>query len=574
MNKYPIKTVGEIVELHYGKGIARNERSVTGKYPIFGANGVLGHTDKYLIDSDVIIIGRKGSAGELTKTSGRSWPSDVTYYVKGNEVVDLDYLFYLFKKLNLPKLAVGVKPGINRNRVYEIEVPVPTISEQKKIVEKLEKLLAKLDRAKLLRHEAEQDTHHLFSSELRRILKESRRKGWQSWKLEDLTIDKKTGIKVGPFGSSLKKNELSSVGSVRVLFIENIVKNYFDDSKKKYITKHKYEELKSFTVEPGDILITMMGTIGRTGIVPSDIDQAIISSHLTRIRLDKSKVLPEYINAFLQSEELLAILFSEAKGAIMKGLNSKIIRELEFPVPPLAEQKKIISRLDLLLKNLNKIRFLQKTTQDRFGNLEGAILSAAFNEAFITSPIRVERKREEWFAIKQGVGAVLEKLAQTQFERGEMVIAKYTYFLQEIFKVPLGLHFVRHNFGPYDPDIKRAITASAFNKDKFFKVKGSGEQQVYSLGDNAEQLFKYSSHILRDSRAALSNLIKYTGSAKSVDIERLATVCKIIQDIKNTDIDKIMSEMQQWKGERFTKEQVKKTLEFIIQQGWNKALLN
>src|SRR3990167_3297802 len=142
------KKLGDVIELHYGKGIARHDRKSNGKYPIYGANGELGRTDKYFIEGEAIIVGRKGSAGEVIRVSGKFWPSDVTYYVFGNKKIDLNFLFYFFRHTNLTKFAVGVKPGINRNRVYELQIPLPPLPTQKKIVAKLEALLGKIKEAK------------------------------------------------------------------------------------------------------------------------------------------------------------------------------------------------------------------------------------------------------------------------------------------------------------------------------------------------------------------------------------------------------------------------------------------
>lgn len=146
-NNWFIKKLGELIELKYGKAIHKHERKLDGKYPIYGANGELGRTDKYLIDDNAIIIGRKGSVGELTLVSGKFWPSDVTYYVLGNDKVDVNFLYYLLKQINLKRLAKGVKPGINRNKVYDLEVLIPSLQEQRKVVFKLEKILAKIKHA-------------------------------------------------------------------------------------------------------------------------------------------------------------------------------------------------------------------------------------------------------------------------------------------------------------------------------------------------------------------------------------------------------------------------------------------
>lgn len=136
--------LGEIFVFNYGKGLARSERSETGKYSVYGANGELGRSDRYLVEGEGIIIGRKGSAGELTRVSGKYWPTDVTYFVKEDKKYDINFAYYLFKYLDLPQYAAGVKPGINRNQIYNIKIPLPSLAEQKKIVKKLDALSEKV----------------------------------------------------------------------------------------------------------------------------------------------------------------------------------------------------------------------------------------------------------------------------------------------------------------------------------------------------------------------------------------------------------------------------------------------
>lgn len=163
---WPVKKLGELIVLNYGKGIPEGDRKPDGLYPIYGANGQLGRTDKYLVEGEGIIIGRKGSAGEVTRVFGKFWPSDVTYYVFGNKEIDIDFLFFLFKKNNLKRFARGVKPGINRNDVYNLEIPVPGIEEQRRIVKKLKKILARIEEVKKLQQEQLQELEALQQSVL------------------------------------------------------------------------------------------------------------------------------------------------------------------------------------------------------------------------------------------------------------------------------------------------------------------------------------------------------------------------------------------------------------------------
>jgi len=137
-NDWERKKLSEVIKLEYGKPLADNKRNKNGKYPVYGANGIKDRTDKYYFDSESIIVGRKGSAGELNITESKFWPLDVTYFVTFDaDRYDLQFLYYILKTLNLPSLAKGVKPGINRNEVYAINAIFPILSEQQSIVRQL-----------------------------------------------------------------------------------------------------------------------------------------------------------------------------------------------------------------------------------------------------------------------------------------------------------------------------------------------------------------------------------------------------------------------------------------------------
>jgi type I restriction enzyme, S subunit len=138
------KEFGKIFVMNYGKGLDKSRRSESGKYSVYGANGELARSKEYLVEGEGIIIGRKGSAGEVIRVSGKYWPTDVTYFVTEDNAYDINFAFYLFKFMDLKKYATGIKPGINRNEIYKIKIPIPPLTEQKKIVKKLDALSEKV----------------------------------------------------------------------------------------------------------------------------------------------------------------------------------------------------------------------------------------------------------------------------------------------------------------------------------------------------------------------------------------------------------------------------------------------
>lgn len=123
------KRLGDVLTLEYGKPLPPSSRNADGKFAVYGANGVNDRSDKFYVGKPSIIVGRKGSAGEITLTEDKFWPLNVTYFVVFDETkYDLQFLYHLLSLQELTKLAKGVKPGINRNDVYAKIVRIADLS--------------------------------------------------------------------------------------------------------------------------------------------------------------------------------------------------------------------------------------------------------------------------------------------------------------------------------------------------------------------------------------------------------------------------------------------------------------
>jgi type I restriction enzyme S subunit len=189
----------------------------------------------------------------------------------------------------------------------------------------------------------------------------------------ELALNDSGAFKIGPFGSSLKKTELVESG-VPVAGIENVLPNKFVKGFRRFITASKFEELSDYEILPDDVLVTTMGTIGRAASVPPDVGRAIIDSHLFRMRVDTSRVFPPYLCYALNSDLVAFQLARMARGAIMEGLNTTILRECSIPLPEMSEQKRLAEQLKQA-DRLVRIRCYALELTDTF-------LPAAFLELF------------------------------------------------------------------------------------------------------------------------------------------------------------------------------------------------
>ncbi len=136
MSTWQTKRLGDVLQLNYGKGLPVKRR-IEGPIPVYGSNGVVGTHKEPIVGRPGLIVGRKGSAGQVHYSSGPFYPIDTTFFVTQDDVpdIDLEFLYYLLKHADLTRIVgdVGV-PGLNREMAYMEQVHFPAVrSEQKKI---------------------------------------------------------------------------------------------------------------------------------------------------------------------------------------------------------------------------------------------------------------------------------------------------------------------------------------------------------------------------------------------------------------------------------------------------------
>jgi len=182
MTNYPTKKLGEVIEINYGKGLPKDSHVDSGKYFAYGSNGPVYRTNESLTNSEIIVIGRKGTAGALYFISEPCWPIDTTFFAKPKNGASLKFIYYLLQTKRLPRLAIvtGV-PGINRTTLANINIQLPPLEIQKQIVERLDKIVE----AQKLNDDLIQKSDELFQSLLHKELNPTG-KDWGTKKLGEV----------------------------------------------------------------------------------------------------------------------------------------------------------------------------------------------------------------------------------------------------------------------------------------------------------------------------------------------------------------------------------------------------
>jgi type I restriction enzyme, S subunit len=298
--------------------------------------------------------------------------TDILPVLPGPEL-DRDYLAHFLLKPETVALANSRASGANLPRLSpralaELEIPLLPVAKQRSIAA----ILNKADALRVKRRAALTQLDTLTQSIFLDMFGDPAANGWPMTTVADVAADVDGAIRTGPFGSQLLRGEFTDQG-IAVLGIDNAVENEFQWVERRFISEAKYRQLKRYTVRPGDILITIMGTCGRCAIVPNDIPLAINTKHLCCITLNPAKCLPVFLHAyFLLHPIARGYLTKKSKGAIMEGLNMGIIKEMPIPRAPIELQEAFTRRVSAMSdvrtmhhRSANGVEELFQTLQHR-----------------------------------------------------------------------------------------------------------------------------------------------------------------------------------------------------------------
>ena len=201
-------------------------------------------------------------------------------------------------------------------------------------------------------------------------------KGWGWVRIDHIQRYEKHAVKAGPFGSALKKefyvqDGYKIYGQEQVIRGDSEYGDYFIDEK-------KFGELSSCSVKPFDVLISLVGTIGKVLVLPQTAKPGIINPRLVKISLNLPFYRATFFKSYFESAFLRSLYATASQGTTMDILNLGIIQNLPYPICSTAEQDEVISILDDKFSMIDQLEETIATSLKQSEALRQSILKKAF----------------------------------------------------------------------------------------------------------------------------------------------------------------------------------------------------
>ncbi|WP_394005215.1 restriction endonuclease subunit S [Luteimonas sp. WGS1318] len=325
---WPEIELGDVCEFKYGKSLAARDRD-GGKFAVYGSNGVVGGHSTAITSGPTIIVGRKGSFGEVAYSECACWPIDTTYYVDSTSTkADLKWLAYRLEDLGLNKLnRAAAIPGLNRADAYRQRLLLPPVDEQRRIAA----ILDKADALRAKRREAIAKLDQLLQSVFLEMFSGS---------------DRGPMVAIGDIcevkgGKRLPKGEdySDSVTPFRYVRVSDVEMGHVHEENLRYLRPDVQQKIKRYTVSEGDLIISIAGTIGLVAPVETTLDGANLTENAAKIvPKDAGAYVSNYLSFALSMPDAQSQIRSQTGQVTIGKLALFRIEKVKVPLPPVEAQ--------------------------------------------------------------------------------------------------------------------------------------------------------------------------------------------------------------------------------------------
>ena len=331
-----------------------------------------------------VLLSKDGTVGKVAVVNGYQQfvvLSSLAIITPKSETLSTYYLKYFLLSPRLQEYALKSKTGAAIKRIVlrniaAFQIPVPPLAEQERIVAKLDALFSRIDQAIAQLQHTQAQTKALFASALDAAFNPygNRKELPPRWCLVDL--GKTCTFIRGPFGGSLKKAMFVPSGYA-VYEQQHAIKDQFT-SIRYFVNEEKFNEMKRFELHEGDLIMSCSGTMGKVAIAPSQVQRGIINQALLKLTMGES-LLNTFLLNWMRSGGFTEALNELSSGAAIKNVASvKILKQIQIPLPPLAEQSKIVAQLDAISERTQALTTATSAQLEKLKALKASLLDAAF----------------------------------------------------------------------------------------------------------------------------------------------------------------------------------------------------
>lgn len=316
----------------------------------------------------------------------------------------------------------------------------------KRIAEEKAQLVAegKLKKQKLLTEVPEEDKRFIAPN------------GWEWVKFDHIAANEKNALKAGPFGSALKKDMYIESG-YKIYGQEQVISGN-ESIGDYYISHEKYKSLESCSVKPGDILISLVGTIGRVLILSENCLPGIINPRLVKISL-YCDINRAFISRVLASPLLRAELAEKSHGGTMDILNLGLLRSVAIPLPPLAEQHRIVVKVDQIMTLCDQLKISLTHARQQNEQLASSLVERALAEDGQQTSIATDRQVSRTL-----LAAEITHMLHSQRTFGQRKLQKVIYLAEHAAKLAaIQGAYLRDAAGPHDRQLMNQIEVELQN---------------------------------------------------------------------------------------------------------------
>lgn len=324
-----LSKINDLFVIQTNSKLKANEGKKVGQYPFYTSGEEIKYLDTFQFNTRGLIIGKGGNPNWRFANGMFSMSTDCCLLTAKQESVDIEYVYYYLCAFPtiMQRLykGVGIK-HISLADIKNIEIEYPPIEVQRTIVSVLSFLDAIIKKRQI---SVVKNIPELLKSYYSQLVDNN---VWDKVRISDIA----TEIKSGPFGTQLHVSQFRDKGEIYVYGIDDLTKKA---PKTRYLSIVELDKYKRYRVNGDDVLISIMGTVGRTKVVPKDIGLAINTKHLVDITLNQDLCKPYFLAYTLENDcKVKRQIESSKHGAVMSAINMSDVKNLMITLPSIKVQ--------------------------------------------------------------------------------------------------------------------------------------------------------------------------------------------------------------------------------------------